>query len=68
MLVLLLGALLARIPRLAANGVAAAAGIAAVFTGLAIAGISYGIWQSWWLSALWLAAAFMAATLTPRET
>lgn len=67
MLVLLLGRLLMRIPRLS-TGSGAAAGIGAFFTGLAIAGISYGIWQSWWLSALWLAAAFTAATLTPRET
>jgi hypothetical protein len=32
-------------------------------TALAVASISYGIWQSWWLGSLGLAAAFAAATL-----
>lgn len=29
-------------------------------TALGISFLSYGVWQSWWLSALWLAAAFAA--------
>jgi exopolysaccharide production protein ExoQ len=31
---------------------------ATFFIGLTIASISYGIWQSWWLSTLWLTTAF----------
>ena len=32
-----------------------------IFTsGLTISSLSYGIWQSWWLASLLLAAAFMA--------
>ena len=35
-----------------------------VFTsGLTIASLSYGIWQSWWLGSLFLAGAFMAVTI-----
>jgi len=32
--------------------------------GLTIAMLSYGAWQSWWLSSLWLGASFIAATAT----
>ena len=31
-------------------------------SGLTISGLSYGIWQSWWLCTLFLAALFMAVT------
>ena len=35
-----------------------------IFTnGLTISSLSYGIWQSWWLGSLFLAGAFMAATI-----
>jgi O-antigen ligase len=39
-----------------------AAALAAVSSGLVVALVGYGIWQSWWMAALWLAAAFVAAT------
>jgi hypothetical protein len=27
-----------------------------------VALVGYGIWQAWWMAALWLAAAFMTTT------
>ncbi len=39
--------------------------LAAFTTGLTIASVSYGIWQAWWLGALWLAAALSAAMARP---
>ncbi len=36
---------------------------AAVMAALAIAQVSYGIWQSWWLSVLWMSAAFTIAVV-----
>ena len=32
---------------------------------LVVAFLSYGLWQGWWLGALWLATAFAAAFLPP---
>jgi hypothetical protein len=29
--------------------------------------ISYGMWQSWWLSAIWLVSVFMVAARNDRE-
>ena len=43
-----------------------AACLALFTTGLTMASISYGIWQGWWLGALWLAAAFAAASVPGR--
>ena len=43
-----------------------AACLALFTTGLTIALLSYGIWQGWWLGALWLAAAFAAASARDR--
>ena len=40
--------------------------IAVFVTGFTIASLSYGIWQGWWLGALWLAAAFAVAAARPR--
>lgn len=37
-------------------------------TALFIALISFGAWQAWWLSGLWLAAALMVASLGQRHT
>jgi O-antigen ligase len=41
---------------------ASAAALAATCSGLVVALVGYGIWQAWWLAALWLAAGFMAVT------
>ncbi|MCK6454718.1 MAG: O-antigen ligase family protein, partial [Alphaproteobacteria bacterium] len=43
---------------------AQAANVALVFAAMAVSNISYGAWQSWWLSTLWLIAA-VAVLLTP---
>ncbi len=40
--------------------------LAVFVTGFTIASLSYGIWQGWWLGALWLAAAFTVAAARPR--
>jgi exopolysaccharide production protein ExoQ len=41
---------------------------AALFaTGFVIVSVSYGLWQSWWLAALFLAGAFCAAARVPAE-
>lgn len=42
-----------------------AAAFAYAVSGLMIALVSFGIWQSWWLSALWLGAALMASLGEP---
>jgi O-antigen ligase len=39
------------------------AALAALAAALVVANVSYGIWQSWWLCALWLCAA-LCATMT----
>ena len=39
--------------------------VALVFAAATIALVSYGIWQSWWLATLWLAAGFCIAALGP---
>ncbi|MDH5750271.1 MAG: O-antigen ligase family protein [Rhodospirillales bacterium] len=49
---------------LAANRPDRAVGYGVFFTGLTIASVSYGIWQSWWLGTLWMTAAFTAASLS----
>jgi O-antigen ligase len=38
--------------------ITAAAGAGFACSTLAVAGLSYGIWQTWWLGALWLIVAF----------
>ncbi|MBI1775507.1 MAG: O-antigen ligase family protein [Proteobacteria bacterium] len=43
-----------------------AAGLALFASGLLISMLSYGIWQFWWLAALWFAAAFAASVLAAR--
>ncbi len=40
--------------------------LAVFVTGFTIASLSYGIWQGWWLGALWLVAAFAVAAARPR--
>lgn len=38
-----------------------AAALAATITAVIVAIVGYGIWQAWWLAALWLSAGFMVA-------
>jgi O-antigen ligase len=45
-----------------ANRIASAAARATVCSGRVVALVGYGIWQAWWMSALWLAASLMATT------
>jgi O-antigen ligase len=40
------------------NQAATAGALACAISALLIAGLSYGIWQTWWLATLWLVAAF----------
>lgn len=40
---------------------ARAAALALVCSAVCVALVGYGIWQSWWMAVLWLAAGFMAA-------
>jgi O-antigen ligase len=55
--------------RLGAGGPAAgavrAAALASTTAAVVVAGVGYGIWQAWWLAALWLAAGFMVAVGGP---
>jgi O-antigen ligase len=44
----------------------AAAAVSALVVALVLSGFSYGIWQTWWLGALWLAAAMSAAVVQGR--
>lgn len=44
-----------------------AAALAAVTAAVAIAAVGYGIWQGWWMCALWLAAATMATVAPKRD-
>ncbi len=44
---------------------ARAVALGSLTTGLAIASISFGIWQSWWLGAILLSTAFTVAVLAP---
>jgi O-antigen ligase len=46
---------------------ARAAAIALLAGGSLVASVAYGIWQGWWMAALWLAAGFMSV-LTVRAT
>lgn len=60
----LLYLLVARAARAGGAIAAQAANAALVFAAMVISNISYGAWQSWWLSTLWLIAA-VAVLLTP---
>lgn len=65
--ILLLGAFLAlacrAASRAASDPVLSALCLAQFVAGFVVAELCYGIWQSWWMSALALAAAMMAAAL-----
>lgn len=45
-----------------------AAAAACMVSALCIGTVSYGVWQSWWQSGQWLAAAFFLAAPLPRRT
>jgi exopolysaccharide production protein ExoQ len=45
-----------------------AAACALFTTALSLSSISFGIWQSWWLSSILLSAAFLISTLQPAKT
>jgi len=47
--------------------VASAGAIATVAAGIVVALVGYGIWQAWWMAALWLAAALTAAIGPPHQ-
>jgi O-antigen ligase len=64
-LALLLYLLVTRAAVVAGSVDAQAGVVALVFAGMLISNISYGAWQSWWLSTLWLIAA-IAILLVPR--
>ncbi len=46
---------------------ARASALALIASGSLVAGVAYGIWQGWWMAALWLAAGFMAAIGGPAQ-
>ncbi|HEV2550190.1 MAG TPA: O-antigen ligase family protein [Stellaceae bacterium] len=48
----------------AAGAVRRVSGLGFAGAGLIVAMLSYGAWQAWWLSSLWLGASFIAATAT----
>lgn len=50
------------------NRVDAAVMISTLTSAFIIASVGYGIWQSWWLGSLWLAAALCAAIAEPTDT
>ncbi|MFP6747017.1 MAG: O-antigen ligase family protein, partial [Alphaproteobacteria bacterium] len=64
-LLVLLLSVVRGIQRLVGDRVNKAAALAAMTTGLTIGSISFGVWQSWWLSSILLGGAFMAALLGP---
>jgi O-antigen ligase len=49
----------------AAPRMARAAGLAVIGGALPPLLLSFGVWQAWWLSALWLAAALVVAASAP---
>lgn len=52
--------LLGPVRRQPVNRAGAAAALAFAVAALVIAGLSYGIWQTWWLAVLWLGSLFAA--------
>ncbi len=64
---LLCGGLLLGVARGLPDRLAAAAAAAGILVAVALSSFSYGIWQTWWLAALWLTAAMTAGLLARRE-
>ena len=44
-----------------------AAALAMTASAMVIAELSFGIWQGWWLSALWLLGIVMVVLVTPQR-
>ena len=65
-LALLIGGLLLRVRRLPDRAGAAVA-TTTLRVGLSLSSFSYGMWQGWWLAALWLTAAFTVIAVAPRD-
>lgn len=61
----IVGSLLWRIGNMVAAGPRAAS-LACAAAGLTIALLGYGVWQAWWMSTLWLAAALLARPFPTR--
>lgn len=62
LLVMIIGAGLAHLPRLGR-----ATGAATLFGALTIASLSFGVWQNWWMAALGLIAVLSSALRPPRS-
>ncbi len=67
LLALLCGGLLLGLARDLPQRLGGAAAAAAILVAVALSSFSYGIWQTWWLAALWLTAAMTAGLLARRE-
>ena len=59
----LVGLTVSRVGRLSRQKVDRAAALGYITAAFVIAYFSYGIWQTWWLAALWLGTAFTLASL-----
>jgi O-antigen ligase len=66
LLALLGGGLLYGVARALRDRLDAAAAVSTLVVALALSSFSYGIWQTWWLGALWLTAALSAAVVQGR--
>ena len=55
--------LMRAIGRARASTIGKASAASLVISTVTISFLSYGIWQSWWLAAMWLAGAFMVALI-----
>jgi O-antigen ligase len=61
------GGLLLGVARGLPRRLPAAAASAAILVAVALSSFSYGVWQTWWLAALWLAAAMTTVLLVGRK-
>ena len=59
------GALLVAIARRVRDRLAAATATTVLVVAIALSSFSYGIWQTWWLAALWIVAALTAMQMRP---
>ncbi len=61
------GALLVAIALRIRDRLAAATATTVLVVAIALSSFSYGIWQTWWLAALWFAATLTAMLMRPNE-